>query len=242
MLNNKKVLPYLLLAGQFICMLSVIPMAMVGNAWQWAITIAVYCIFMLGVTVGYHRLVAHRAFKCPKWLRSFFMISAGLPFYGPALVWVANHREHHRYADTDRDPHSPYYRGVLTAYFLQVLAPIKFRYVKDLLRDDSSRFQVAHYWHFIFGYIALLAIIDPFAVVYAYLAPAGLSKIIGGLVFTYSHRNRKANSDTWVGLITLGEGFHESHHVNARTHRWHKFDIGGILIEAIDRDKITQKT
>lgn len=241
MLNSKKLMPYLLLAGQIMCMLSVIPMIMYGTMWQWIITGIVYCIFMLGVTVGYHRLISHRAFTCPDWIRNFLMISAGLPFYGPAMVWVANHREHHVYVDSPRDPHSPYYKGVLRAYFLQVLSPIKFKYVKDLLRQQIYRSHVTHYWSYIFIYIVLLLLIDPFAVVYAYFAPAGLSKLIGGLVFTYSHRGRKAHSDTWVGLITLGEGFHEEHHFNARKHRWHKWDIGGILIEMIDYDKRTQK-
>lgn len=241
MLNNKKVFPYLLLVGQLISMMAVIPMFIFGEVWQWAITIAVYCFFMLSITVGYHRLISHRAFKCPQWIHNILMVGGGLPFYGPALVWVANHREHHRYADTAKDPHSPYYRGVLRAYFLQVLSPINFKYVRDLLRKQVYRDQVKYYWHFIIGYVLLLAIMDPFAIVYGFLAPAGLSKLFGGLVFTYSHRGRKAHSDLWVGLITLGEGFHEEHHKKASTHRWHTLDAGGILIEMIDNDKRTQK-
>lgn len=241
MLNNKKVFPYLLLAGQFISMLAVIPMVMYGEVWQWYITAAVYCYFMLSITVGYHRLISHKTFKCPKWLHDLLMIGGGLPFYGPAIVWVANHREHHRYSDTQFDPHSPYYRGVLRAYFLQVLSPIKFKYVKDLLRDGVYKVQVTYYWHIIAIYIGILASIDPFAIVYAFLAPAGFSKLIGGLVFTYSHRKRKAHSDLWLGLLTLGEGFHEEHHRKASLHRWHALDIGGILIEMIDNDKRAQK-
>lgn len=188
--------------------------------------------------MGYHRLFSHNAFECPKWLQYIMLFFAGIPFYGPAIVWVANHREHHRYSDTEKDPHSPYYRGVLTAYFLQVLAPIKFKYVKSLLSNEMLKKNVTYYWHMIFGYTAILYIIDPFAIIYAYLAPAGFSKLFGGLVFTYSHRGRKANSDTWAGILTLGEGFHEPHHANAKAHRWHKYDAGGKLIELIDKSKV----
>ena len=78
--------------------------------------------------------------------------------------------------------------------------------------------------------------ITRFAVIYAWLAPAGLAKLIGSLVFTYSHRNRKPNTDLWVGLITFGEGFNEVHHRKPRLQIWHPLDIGGQLIRLIDRN------
>ena len=61
--------------------------------------------------------------------------------------------------------------------------------------------------------------------------------MIGSLVFTFSHRGRKAHSDLWVGLLTLGEGFHDTHHeFGNRQVVWHPLDIGGQLIRMIDRD------
>ncbi len=236
MLNNKKVFPYLLLIGQIVAMLSTVLMVN-ATAWQWAITLFVYCCIMISVTVGYHRLASHKAFACPNWIRSLLLFFAGIPFYGPAIVWVANHREHHRFTDTEKDPHSPHYKGWFRCYFLQVLASIEFKYVRDLLKQDSYKNQTKYYWHSIVLYAAALFLIDPFAVIYAYLAPAGFSKLIGSFVFSYSHRNRQANDDTWLGLLTFGEGFHKLHHERAAMHRWHKFDVGGIIIEAIDKTK-----
>lgn len=236
MLNNKKVFPYLLLLGQVVAMLSTALMFN-ATAWQWAITLAVYSCIMISVTVGYHRLASHRAFNCPPWLRNIFLFFGGISFYGPAIVWVANHREHHRFSDTEKDPHSPHFKGWFRSYFLQVLAPIHFKYVRDLLKQDAYRKNTQYYWHSIILYAAILFLIDPFAVVYAYLAPAGFSKLIGSFVFSYSHRNRQANDDAWLGLLTFGEGFHKLHHEKAAIHRWHKFDVGGILIEAIDKTK-----
>ena len=79
--------------------------------------------------------------------------------------------------------------------------------------------------------------IDPMALLYAWLIPAGFAKLIGSLVFTYSHRGKKPHSDTWVGLITLGEGFHDVHHeVGNRKILWNRLDIGGQLIRMIDRN------
>lgn len=236
MLNNKRVFPFLLLLGQVVAILST-SLMLNATPWQWAITLVVYCCMMISVTIGYHRLASHRSFNCPPWLRNILLFFAGIPFYGPAMVWVANHREHHRYSDTDKDPHSPFHKGWFRSYFLQVLSPIHLKYVRDLLKQDAYRKQTKYYWHMIAAYAGILYLIDPFAVVYAYLAPAGFSKLIGSFVFSYSHRNRVANDDFWLGMLTFGEGFHKLHHEKAAIHRWHKYDVGGILIETIDNTK-----
>ena len=120
------------------------------------------------------------------------------------------------------------------AYAGQVLIDIDFKLVRDLLKDNLHRMQVKYYWHVIIVYAAILFSINPMLLIYAWLVPAGFAKLIGSLVFTYSHRGKKANSDTWVGIITLGEGFHDKHHVNARTALWHPLDLGGQLIRMID--------
>jgi stearoyl-CoA desaturase (Delta-9 desaturase) len=236
MLNDKRVFPYLLLLGQIVAILST-SLMLEATLWQWAITFVVYCCMMISVTIGYHRLASHRAFDCPPWLRNVLLFFAGIPFYGPAMVWVANHREHHRYSDTDKDPHSPHFKGWFRSYFLQVLSPIQLKYVRDLLKQEAYRKQTKYYWHMIAAYVGILYLIDPFAVVYAYLAPAGFSKLIGSFVFSYSHRNRVANDDFWLGILTFGEGFHKLHHEKAAIHRWHKYDVGGLLIETIDNTK-----
>ena len=116
------------------------------------------------------------------------------------------------------------------------MAKIDFSLCRDMLRNNRYRLQVAYYWPVIFFWAYLLFVLDPFALIYAWLAPAGLAKLIGSLVFTYSHRNRQAHSDIWVGVITFGEGFHAPHHADPRKVLWHTLDIGGQLIRLIDRN------
>ena len=236
--QNKSWAPITLLAGQLIAQVTAIASLFL---FPWTLPTAlialfVYCSIMLGITMGYHRYYSHRAFKMPKWIEYYLLFFAHIMMVGPAITWVANHREHHKYVDTEKDPHSPHYRGWLMAYFGQVLIDINFKFVKDLLKDNLHRMQVKYYWHVVGVWALLLAIIDPYALLYAWLIPAGFAKLIGSLVFTFSHRGKKAHSDTWVGIITLGEGFHEAHHVNARTALWHPLDLGGQLIRWIDRD------
>ena len=50
----------------------------------------------LGVTLGYHRLLTHGSFVTSKPVRWFFAFVGGISGEGSAIVWVANHRKHHR--------------------------------------------------------------------------------------------------------------------------------------------------
>ncbi len=80
---------------------------------------------MLGVSIGYHRYLAHKSFKPTTWFK-FLIVFLGIPA-GTPIQWAGNHRAHHKYHDTELDPHSPYYGGLLwahTGWYLQTKNPI----------------------------------------------------------------------------------------------------------------------
>ena len=57
----------------------------------------------LGVTLGYHRLLSHRAFRVPHWLERFFATCGALSCQHGPIDWVGLHRHHHTFSDTDAD-------------------------------------------------------------------------------------------------------------------------------------------
>jgi len=61
----------------------------------------------LGIGMGYHRLLTHRGYKCPKWLEYVLTVCATLTLEGGPIFWVATHRVHHQLTDKPGDPHSP---------------------------------------------------------------------------------------------------------------------------------------
>ena len=76
-----------------------------------------YTITGLGLTLGYHRLFAHRAFRVPKWLEHLIAVSGYLVIQRGPIFWVAMHRLHHRYTDIPGlYPHTPQ-DGVLHVHF-----------------------------------------------------------------------------------------------------------------------------
>lgn len=62
---------------------------------------------MLGITLGYHRLLTHQSFETPGGFKVLVAVLGCLAMQVGPLRWVATHRLHHKTADTVEDPHSP---------------------------------------------------------------------------------------------------------------------------------------
>jgi len=70
-----------------------------------------YLLTGLGITVGYHRLFTHRAFKTSKAGIFIFAVLGSAAVEGPVIEWAANHRQHHQFSDHEGDPHTPHGHG-----------------------------------------------------------------------------------------------------------------------------------
>ena len=107
-----------------------------------AVPIGLYVFGTLGINLCYHRLLAHRAFRCDSWLEHFLALLGVCCLQDTPIHWVAAHRLHHQHSDEQPDPHSP-----LAGFFWSHLGWLWVenselddfemlpRYVKDLLRD-----------------------------------------------------------------------------------------------------------
>jgi stearoyl-CoA desaturase (delta-9 desaturase) len=76
-----------------------------------AILAGMYLVSAFGITIGYHRLLTHRAFDTPKPVKYALAIMGQTAVQGPVIDWVADHRKHHAFTDEDGDPHSPHGHG-----------------------------------------------------------------------------------------------------------------------------------
>jgi stearoyl-CoA desaturase (Delta-9 desaturase) len=109
-----------------------------------------YVLTGFGVTVGFHRLLTHRAFKTTRPMRAGLAILGSAAIEGPVISWVADHRKHHAFADQRGDPHSPHVdhghgwrgavRGLLHAHvgwlFVHTNRGRRTRYAPDLIGDS----------------------------------------------------------------------------------------------------------
>jgi stearoyl-CoA desaturase (Delta-9 desaturase) len=188
----------------------------VGLSWGGAVSVldvgilaAMYALAGLGVTVGFHRLLTHRAFEAAPWLRVTLAVLGSMAVQGAVIHWVADHRKHHTFADHDGDPHSPHtgggtgwrrvVRGLWHAHvgwmFSREQRASARRYARDL-REDPRMVLVDR----LFPAWALLGLAVPFVAGLALSGGdprAGLTALLwGGLVrvFLFHHATWSVNS------------------------------------------------
>ena len=120
--------------------------ALLPRFWSWqgiAAFAVLYWMTVLGVTLGLHRLVAHRSFEVPSWLEKTLVLMGTLACQSGPIEWIALHRHHHRFSDQPNDHHDAG-RGLWWSHSEWMLHEIpalehKERYAGDLL---SSPFYV----------------------------------------------------------------------------------------------------
>jgi stearoyl-CoA desaturase (delta-9 desaturase) len=113
------------------------------------LAVVFYAVTGHGVTVGFHRLLAHKSYKAKRPLRNALAIAGSMSFEGPVIGWVADHRRHHAATDRADDPHSPYrygegpgalLRGVWHSHMgwlFEHNPTSQERYARDLLADED---------------------------------------------------------------------------------------------------------
>lgn len=189
-----------------------------------------------GITVGYHRILTHKSLKVPKWLEYFIVSGGYLAFEGSPIYWITTHRVHHKLTDREGDPHTPL-DGAWHSFLGWLYAPkvvIPKEQVKvispDLCRDklyvlldcDHSN------WHALLCLtlcvafrVALFVMFGPVVVIANILgatAPFIGAFLVNSICHMKEHGYRNFETEDlsrnvwWVGLIALGEGWHNNHH------------------------------
>ena len=188
-----------------------------------AIFLAFYWLTGFGITVGYHRLLTHRSFEANPVVRFIFLVLGIMAYEGTPQRWAAVHLLHHRHTEDEFDPHSPVH-GFWHAHLGWMIGDYKAsanRYAAWMDNDPMVRF---------LNQTTLLWMVLRLALPYWIDGWQGL--IWGGLVamFWTHHSTWSVNSaahmfgrrdfDTedhstnlwWVGMLALGEGWHNGHH------------------------------
>lgn len=236
----------ILLLLQVFAHISWIPLIIYGESYHYLIILFIYFLTgCLGMSMTYHRLLAHKSYQTPFWFEILGTFLGTIGLTGSSLGWTAIHREHHQHVDTKKDPHSPKHLGFFKVQFFSMFKKPNLFYVRDLQKRKLHRFMHRNYLsiHFLWG--GMLYLIDPLALCYAYLCPATILWNSGSSVNSFCHlfgyKNFKTKDNSKnnfiFGFLTFGEGWHNNHHASplkwSFKHRWFEFDMGGTLIRWI---------
>jgi stearoyl-CoA desaturase (delta-9 desaturase) len=89
-----------------LALLACIPWLFSWSGLAWVVG-GLYLFGTLGINIGYHRLLTHRGFACPRWLEHGLAVLGACCWQGTPMSWVAVHRMHHQHSDAPGDPHCP---------------------------------------------------------------------------------------------------------------------------------------
>ena len=205
-----------------------------------------YLVTAVGITVGYHRLLTHRAFATHAWLERVFAVLGSLSVQGSVLDWVADHRKHHAHTDREGDPHSPHVghgSGVSglwhahVGWLLETQGQADWkRYASELYEDPAMRRIGRGFPLLVLVSLAVPALAG--CALHGFTVAGALRGLVwGGLVriFLVHHVTWSVNSvchffgsrrfDTddrstnvaWLAVVSLGESWHHNHHAFPRS-------------------------
>ncbi|CAG4935565.1 unnamed protein product [Colias eurytheme] len=206
--------------------------------WQTILfAVLMYTVSGFGITGGAHRLWTHRAFKATLPLKLFFLAAFASAGQNSLEQWVRDHRVHHKYSDTDADPHNAN-RGLFFSHIGwlmlkkndQVLIRGKQLDMTDITGDPLLRFYNKYFIYFklLFCYILPTTLTIYLwgenwrcAVAWQcfirFLGMFHSELTVNSLAHAYGYKPYNKNivprENRFVALVTLGEGWHNYHHV-----------------------------
>jgi stearoyl-CoA desaturase (delta-9 desaturase) len=230
--------------------------AILKFSWE-NLEVALFGIFVLaplGINIGYHRLLCHRSFSTPTWVR-YTLATIGVALGGgPPIHWVAMHRVHHRYSDSDLDPHNSR-KGFWYSHILHLFvvddhetgqAHLK-TFAPDLSREPYLVWLNQHWLWPALGMLVLLYVLGGLGwVLWGGFVRLAVTWHIMWFVNSASHlwgyRNYptkdKSMNCWWVGILAAGEGWHNNRHAQpacaAHGHRWWELDQSFFFIRILE--------
>jgi stearoyl-CoA desaturase (delta-9 desaturase) len=184
-----------------------------------AALVLMYVVSIMGVTLGFHRLLTHRSFQTYKPVQYAIAILGSMAVQGPVMSWVADHRKHHAHTDQEGDPHTPHghgsgLKGAVTGLWYAHMGWLfersgqtdHARYARDVYEDRGMRFI-----HRTFGLWVAIGIAIPAGIGYAFTGT-----LLGAL-----------EAALWGGAVRIFLGHHVTWSINSVCHFFgtRRFDV-----------------
>lgn len=204
-----------------------------------------------GLELGLHRYFSHGAFKCSRLTEIVLGLLGSLSLNGSPIFWKAIHVQHHRYTETDKDPHSPI-KGGWNSYLGWIVSKDSISNVKiafsgkKMLEDKFHLLLHKHQYFLIWiSFITIFLISTSFF--WLCFIPAVFLSFNQGLLVNYfchkdyGYTNFELNNDSrnikLLSYITFGLALHNNHHKYPNNlnfaYNKHEYDFGYYLSKFI---------
>uniref|UniRef100_A0A6B2E899 Putative fatty acid desaturase n=1 Tax=Phlebotomus kandelakii TaxID=1109342 RepID=A0A6B2E899_9DIPT len=191
----------------------------------------------MGITAGAHRLWAHKSYKAKLPLRVLLMCFQSLAFQNHVFEWVRDHRVHHKFTDTNADPHNSR-RGFFFSHMGWLMTKkhpdVKLKGVlvdmSDLEADPVVMFQKKYYGILMPIFCFIIPALIPYyllgetfsnswyiASVMRYVLSLHGTWLVNSAAHLWGmkpyDKNISPSNNIFVAIYAYGEGWHNYHHV-----------------------------
>ena len=206
-----------------------------------------------------HRYASHQMFTTSKFMEKVFfvvtLLAQGSSFLRPS-AYALMHRDHHKFSDTEKDPHSPV--GFKNIFSFMMKTAKEYRYFTDLAlqrKDDKSLPRWTAFENIADTYPCRIAFIVLYTLIYVKFAPSYwyfalipvhilMGPVHGFIVNWFGHKHGYRNFDKlhdkskntlFIDFLMLGELYQNNHHrfptKNNFAYKWYEIDFGYWIVK-----------
>ena len=222
-----------------------------------ALIVAVYVARGFGLTAGYHRYFAHRAYKTSRYFQFVLGCLGAAALQRGPMWWAGHHRVHHKHSDDHDDPHSPIAKTIWWSHVGWVLSN-RYNATEWALMKDFQKYPELKYlerFDLVPGVLVGLAcaafgaatgvaggfwgalagfFFGTVILYHATFMVNSLCHLMGSRRFSTKDHSR---NNAFVAFFTLGEGWHNNHHhypSSARQgFRWYEYDFSYVILKCL---------
>ena len=209
---------------------------------------------VIATSIYLHRGLAHRALILHPLADWMFRFVLWFTTGQNRREWVAVHRKHHAFTDTEKDPHSPLVHGFWKIQLWNVYYYVRearnpetvTRWAKDIREDFGDRFLFSKgSLGGVIGIGAAVLVLGPawglvLSAMHLVLYVFVVAPSINGLGHWWGRRNFSGNSATNLRVLawlTGGESLHNNHHANPSSPKFSmsrlEFDPSWVVIRVL---------
>jgi stearoyl-CoA desaturase (delta-9 desaturase) len=190
-------------------------------SWLLLLLVSYFILNVFGFSISFHHTFAHKNFTFYRPVELMLMYIGTCATLVSPIAWAYTHNTHHRFTDTEKDPHSPKYLGWnIIFYFYHVNKHGSLVSIKHLLKDKIHRWlnATAGFWLVVLSFPLTIFIIGGFEALLHIWAIPTCMVLWTGIIFVSAHNDEsdsnKASNSWLLNLVSIGDGNHKKHHSN----------------------------
>lgn len=183
-----------------------------------------YFFYSFGFELSYHQFFTHKTFNTNRFYKILLALIGTFTNNLPIASWVAFHRKHHVYVDTENDPISPLYKSWWYILLFPMFTKFEPKRCLDILRDKDLMFFQNNYIIITLFFWFLMFYLNLF-----FLYGSSIAVMWTGiwLINYFGHGGKFGNNrkDKLIGILLAVDKNHDLHHKDASKCRFENFDF-----------------